>query len=252
MVSGKNNKQLFVTIADMLYPASSNSLELHDQVMPRFKCPLDLEMYPWDSQICNITLKVANVKAGHMHFIQHSLHYQDKQQLQEYLLRDWRLDTKGNRAMLSFRLVRRYEKHVWTTLVPTSLLLAISYGTLFIPAESFSERGTMSLTTLLVLVSLYTEALSSLPVTSYNKQIEKWYLYLIIYVSLVITVHLLTSNPVARRALASDGCKPKIFWTRPKQSLWRQPDAKTVLVVARVVFGVALVLTLILFSLNAF
>lgn len=238
----------------MLYPGASNSLELKDQVMPRFKCPLDLEMYPWDSQICNVTLTVANAKADHTHFTQHSLHYHDKQQLQEYLLRDWRLDTRGNRAVLSFRLVRRYEKHVWTTLVPTSLLLAISYGTLFIPAESFSERGTMSLTTLLVLVSLYTEALSSLPVTSYNKQIEKWYLYLIIYVSLIITVHLLTSNPVVRSAQATDGrgCSPKIFWTRPKQSLWRQPDAKKLLAVAQVVFGVALVLTLILFSLGAF
>lgn len=236
----------------MLYPGASNSLVLEDQIMPRFKCPLDLEMYPWDSQICNISLRVTNARAENTLFLRHTLHYQDKQQLQEYLLTDWHLNTSDNRAMLSFRLVRRYEKHVWTTLVPTSLLLAISYGTLFIPAESFSERGTMSLTTLLVLVSLYTEALSSLPVTSYNKQIEKWYLYLIIYVSLIITMHLVTSNPVVHSANTKDGDDSKIFWTRREQPLRRQPDARKMLAVARVVFGVALVFALVLFSFNVF
>lgn len=228
-------------------------------VMPKFKCLLNLKMYPWDAQMCHVTITVTNVKPGNVHFVNYTGQYLGRQDLQEYLFDKWWLSTSGNTAELSFQLIRLYEKHVWTTIVPTSLLLGISYGTLFIPVESFSERGTMSLTTLLVLVSLYTEALSSLPVTSYNKKIEKWYILLIIYVSLIITLHLALSNTSNQqsnnqnfsakdeRLVAKCG---KVFWKRQRRAWCSLPRAQTVLVGARIVFGFTLVVTVCFFFLN--
>lgn len=228
-------------------------------VMPRFKCLLNLRMYPWDSQICQVTITVTNVKPGNAYFVNYTGQYLGRKDLQEYYFDNWWLSVSGNTAELSFQIIRLYEKHVWTTIVPTSLLLGISYGTLFIPVESFSERGTMSLTTLLVLVSLYTETLSSLPVTSYNKKIEKWYILLIIYVSLIITLHLALSNTSSQQYKNQNFCvkderlvakSGKVFWKRERRTWPSLPCAQTVLVGARIVFGFALVVTVCLFSVN--
>ncbi|KAK4307895.1 hypothetical protein Pmani_020373 [Petrolisthes manimaculis] len=48
----------------------------------------------------------------------------------------------------------------------------------------------MSLTTLLVLISLYTETASTLPKTPYLKLIDIWFVFNIVYLSLIITTHL--------------------------------------------------------------
>lgn len=83
-----------------------------------------------------------------------------------------------------------------TPLVPFANSLVLSsllrYGTLFLPAEFFSERGTMSLTTLLVFISLYTETSSTLPSTSYIKRIDIWFVFSIVYLTLIIMFHLVT------------------------------------------------------------
>ena len=66
------------------------------------------------------------------------------------------------------------------------------YGTLLLPVESNNERGTMSLTTLLVFISLYTETNNSLPSTSYLKYIDVWFVFSITFLSVIIIVHLAT------------------------------------------------------------
>ena len=56
----------------------------------------------------------------------------------------------------------------------------------------------MSLTTLLVFISLYTETSNSLPSTAYLKYIDVWFVFSITYLSVIIIVHLATvsHNPV--------------------------------------------------------
>ncbi|KAK3883892.1 hypothetical protein Pcinc_011795 [Petrolisthes cinctipes] len=74
--------------------------------------------------------------------------------------------------------------------LPADRSVNSGYGTLFLPVESFPERGGMSLTTLLVLISLYTETASTLPKTPYLKLIDIWFVFNIVYLSLIITTHL--------------------------------------------------------------
>lgn len=50
----------------------------------------------------------------------------------------------------------------------------------------------MSLTTLLVFISLYTETSGSLPSTAYLKLIDVWFVFSITYLTLIICVHLAT------------------------------------------------------------
>lgn len=65
------------------------------------------------------------------------------------------------------------------------------------PVDRFSERGTMSLTTLLVLISLYTETSSSLPSTAYLKHIDVWFVFNICFLTLIIGIHLATCSSVS-------------------------------------------------------
>lgn len=54
----------------------------------------------------------------------------------------------------------------------------------------------MSLTTLLVFISLYTDVSSSLPNTSYLKLIDVWFVYNILFLSLIIATHLLACGSI--------------------------------------------------------
>lgn len=58
----------------------------------------------------------------------------------------------------------------------------------------------MSLTTLLVLIALYSDASAALPKTSYIKLIDIWFVFGISFLSLIISVHLATCK--------TDGLEP--------------------------------------------
>ncbi|XP_042216680.1 glutamate-gated chloride channel alpha-like [Homarus americanus] len=95
-------------------------------------------------------------------------------------------------AVISVELRRRYIFFMTSTYFPTMLLLLIGYGTLYIRLQMFQVRSIMSLTTLLVLTSLYTQTAASLPKTSYLKAIDVWLLCCIIILVLIIVSHIVT------------------------------------------------------------
>lgn len=161
----------------------------------------------------------------------------------------WRMNISNHIAQVSFQLARRIDHELWATYVPTSLLLGICYGTLFIPLENFSDRGTISLTTMLVLISLYTDSQSNLPATSYNKHIDLWYLFIIFYMSLIIAVHLATSQTTSVQKVQSrnkiqpvfGNCSPRVHGTNACI------NCAKVLKGSRLLFAVALIAFLIFY-----
>ncbi|CAL4087055.1 unnamed protein product, partial [Meganyctiphanes norvegica] len=84
--------------------------------------------------------------------------------------------------------------HGFATFVPTILLHLLSFATLLINAQNFSDRGSMSLTTLLVLIALYVETLSSLPRTPYLKSLDVWFGFSVTFLTLIIAVHVATNG----------------------------------------------------------
>ncbi|XP_071530483.1 uncharacterized protein [Panulirus ornatus] len=224
---------------NMMYKGETNPMNLSKLIMPTLRCPFSLKLYPWDEQQCRFRFSITNVKSDSIKFIAYSFNYTGRKVFDEYCLFNWNIDVSNNTAFLSFKLQRQVNKHIWSTYVPTALLLGISYGTLYIPAESFTDRGTMSLTTLLVLVSLYTESLSSLPTTAYNKHIDLWYLFIIVYVSLIIAVHLVTSN-----FHSTDTQSTKVFTDRlSRKGRWfHHINTTTILKTAQLIFALAFII----------
>ncbi|XP_042874326.1 glycine receptor subunit alphaZ1-like [Penaeus japonicus] len=70
-------------------------------------------------------------------------------------------------------------------------MLIISYLTLFFVSDNFEVRVMTSLTTLLVMATLFTQVSSSLPKTSYFKLVDVWLLFCIFSTFLVIVFHVL-------------------------------------------------------------
>ncbi|XP_071534094.1 uncharacterized protein [Panulirus ornatus] len=186
---------------DTVFEGRHNPLQKVVQLQPAVRCSFDLLLFPWDVQTCSFNITIANINQGNLVFKSSLVSYRGDQVLDEYIVDRVTLTTSPGSKENTVRLVlvRRSQQYIWSTYLPTALLLAIGYGTLFIPAEAFSDRGTMSLTTLLVLVSLYADSLTDLPGTSYITHINTWFIFSMTYLGLIIATHLYTSDTSATR-----------------------------------------------------
>ncbi|XP_066975225.1 ligand-gated ion channel 50-like [Macrobrachium rosenbergii] len=167
-----------------------------------------------------------------------SITYNRTKNLGSYMLQgyDLKVPNSSNIFSLVIRLVQRPENHIWIVYIPTTFLIGIGYGTLFLPVDRFAERGGMSLTTLLVLISLYTDASSRLPETTYLKLMDVWFVFTIFFLSLIITVHLITCKDelISRHSLRRTSFLGKMGY-------WNRYSARR-LVLARYIFGAVFIL----------
>ncbi|RXG65578.1 Gamma-aminobutyric acid receptor subunit beta, partial [Armadillidium vulgare] len=154
--------------------------------------------------------------------------------LEEYAVNNCELGKHNysNYFNVTLEFSRRTDYILFTTYLPTWLLLSIGYGTLLLPVEAFPERGSMSLTTLLVLISLYAESSSALPKTTYLKSIDEWFVFCISYLWLVIAIHLATSHvswdEMTRRANYANPLDTSITSATPRVN---SPDSDDLLLV---------------------
>ncbi|KAK3863709.1 hypothetical protein Pcinc_030547 [Petrolisthes cinctipes] len=182
-------------INDTLYRGDENSLSTKFHMRLSAYCDIHLQRFPWVQHQCSVLMKIPNVRETETVYDPASSVTQVMQAMVgTYKIVDWNLRIQNNSPSfaLLLSLHQQAEYHIWTVYLPTTLLMAIGYGTLFLPAERFPERGGMSLTTLLVLISLYTDASAALPNTSYIKLIDIWFVFSISFLSLIIAVHLAT------------------------------------------------------------
>lgn len=114
----------------------------------------------------------------------------------------------------------------------------------------FNERGAMSLTTMLVFMSLYTETSSSLPSTAYLKHIDVWFVFNLTFLTLIILVHLATCRGPEEGQGPSSPDRSRVFIPRgssgkgggeaaghARETRGVLPDPRAVLRGGRVVFA---------------
>ncbi|XP_068224918.1 uncharacterized protein [Palaemon carinicauda] len=228
---------------DTIYPGAESPILYNLTQHPTLRCLFCLKRYPHDEQFCHFKIGITNVPLNSINIINKTLNFFGNTELSEYLVGQWNVSGSNHILQIDFQLKRRIDHELLSTYFPTFLLLLIAYGTLFIDSENFSERGSMSLTTMLVLISLYTESLSNLPTTSYNKEIDGWYLFVINYVSIIIFVHLATSRTVMKQTTSMVKPISTSRWFKNKGKACGLADylsPKRVLRGARILFGIAL------------
>ena len=74
-------------------------------------------------------------------------------------------------------LKRKIQTEMLTTYLPTLLLLAISYATIYFKPEYFEASLTVNLTIMLVMTTIFTSVMDRLPTTSYLKMIDIWLIF---------------------------------------------------------------------------
>ncbi|KAF2358927.1 Low-density lipoprotein (LDL) receptor class A repeat, partial [Trinorchestia longiramus] len=159
-------------------------------------CFFRFHFYPFDTQRCNVEFSIVNAPNVHLNpTLEEGLGNEVEEQLpSEYVMAGSSILFENHTLVYSFWMSRNIHYPVFSIYFPTALMHLISYGTLWIPAMDFPDRGTMSLTTLLVLIALYSDILSQLPVTSYLKFLDLWFIFSITFISVIIFAHLITSN----------------------------------------------------------
>ena len=168
-------------------------------------CNFNLQWYPFDTQLCIVQSLIRNApqESTQLRLIDNNDSYITIRQ-PEFILTFLEQSVDRNRFNITFELHREVNYYIVSTFLPVSLLHIIGYGTMFIRFDNFQDRGTMSLTTLLVLIALNAETMSSLPVTSYMKFIDVWFLYSVIFLTIIIVMHLIT-NDVTTKILKFSG-----------------------------------------------
>ncbi|XP_071537664.1 uncharacterized protein [Panulirus ornatus] len=219
------------SIQDKVFHGTNASLVLTWKIHMPFTCNMQLLYYPFDVQVCVIPVVMASASVEYLVFEKPVAEYLGEKALTEVEVGEISVIVKNttgdsmSSAVVSVKLRRRYAFFMTSTYFPTMLLLLVGYGTLYISLAMLQVRSIMSLTTLLVLTSLYTQTAASLPKTSYLKAIDIWLLYCIIVLVIIIVSHIFTDfvtnlnkpmKVLPAKTAVSKSSKFESFKTTPK------------------------------------
>ncbi|XP_047468383.1 glycine receptor subunit alpha-1-like [Penaeus chinensis] len=174
-----------------LWVMSNRTFYLSFQVLLVIDCPMKFHSYPFDVQICAVTMTSFEYDAEELEIfwlpqkVTYSRHLSD--QLPDYELKvlpeslteyHWCQDCivePSSAAKNSIRLSRRYHGHLFTLFLPSVLIVAVSWASFFWPSKVIPARTGLAVTSLLTTVSMYASARSSSPNTDYVKAIDVWF-----------------------------------------------------------------------------
>ncbi|CAL4109784.1 unnamed protein product [Meganyctiphanes norvegica] len=83
--------------------------------------------------------------------------------------------------------------------------MAIGYATYFLKSSLIQDRLIVSLTSLLVLLTLFSQVGDTLPKTSYVKMIDDWFLFTIVLLLFIILSHMFIDISNERILIISKG-----------------------------------------------
>lgn len=98
-----------------------------------------------------------------------------------------------DKLTLTLHLRGKPDYHITNSFLPSSLMFVICYSSLFFPIAGFNERIMVSLTSLLVLVALFSQATDTYVKTPYYKLIDVWYVWLIFLCFAVVIANALVN-----------------------------------------------------------
>ena len=167
----------------------SFSIIQHVSGIFRIPCRFDLRKYPFADQQCELHLLIEGsvdtgltfekyptaAKKGKVSF--YGRRDVGEYQVQETLAKEFRGNTT---VALVIKFSPYYGYHLLNSFLTSLLILLISFATFFFRIDDFNERIMVSLTALLVLTALFTQANYASLNTPYLKLFDIWYAVLII------------------------------------------------------------------------
>ena len=94
-----------------------------------------------------------------------------------FTITDLKLENSKDQVHMVISLKRKIQTEILTTYLPTLLLLAISYSTIYYKTAYFEASLTVNLTIMLVMTTIFTSKIQELPPTSDTKMIDFWLIF---------------------------------------------------------------------------
>nr|XP_053626951.1 uncharacterized protein LOC128684702 [Cherax quadricarinatus] len=170
---------------DTVYSGGENVLIHHEESSLTFKCHFRLQLYPFDKQHCSIIYRLQDVSKDLGVLVKDGtgVHFLGTRQLLEYSLVSEKCSyyTLSEVSYVEVELYFRnqYGYYIGNTFLPCILLVIICWLCFFFHISDFQDRIMVSLTSLLVLATFFTQTSQSIPKTSYLKLIDVWFIVLI-------------------------------------------------------------------------
>ena len=101
----------------------------------------------------------------------------DDKDLIMFTITDLKLEKREEEVHMVINLKRKIQTEMLTTYLPTLLLLAISYATIYFKPVYFEASLTVNLTIMLVMTTIFTSKIEELPPTSDTKMIDIWLIF---------------------------------------------------------------------------
>ncbi|KAK4320578.1 hypothetical protein Pmani_008582 [Petrolisthes manimaculis] len=179
-----------------IFSGLENSMEISQLYTVTYSCDFDLLMFPFDAQVCKMSFLLVSASSLYMKLVPHFANFTGRKNLIEYSIGKVTMTTateedEFSTVVVEVRFARRYGFYLLTLYIPTTLLILISYATLFFNPDDFNSRIVVALTSLLVLSQLYTQTSNSLPKTSYFKLVDVWLFFSIVMIFIVVMLQTL-------------------------------------------------------------
>ena len=101
----------------------------------------------------------------------------DDKDLIMFTITNLKLEKREEEVHMVINLKRKIQTEMLTTYLPTLLLLAISYATIYFKPVYFEASLTVNLTIMLVMTTIFTSKIQELPPTSDTKMIDFWLIF---------------------------------------------------------------------------
>ncbi|XP_037783903.1 uncharacterized protein LOC119580071 [Penaeus monodon] len=187
-----------------VYSGWDNPLTIRRKYSETFQCEFDLSMYPFDHQECHLVLTMLSASSRLLVFHENISEavFVGNPHLVEYTVGRVSVDVMNQNDFavmhVKISLVRRAGHILMNVYIPSMLLLVVSYVTLYFRVGIFQARVLGTLTALLVMATLFTQASSHLPKTSYFKMVDVWLLTCIVVIFIIIVFHVLIDRAFER------------------------------------------------------
>ena len=145
--------------------------------------------YPFDTQLCSMQFATPRDLDMFVELRADNHQYLGPEDLTQYFVRGTKLFSKNSTVVYEVSLGRRLTATFLTAFLPTILLNVIGHATNYFKDFFFEAVVTVNLTVMLVLVTMFINISSSLPVTSYVKMIDLWLLFNLFIPFVEVLIH---------------------------------------------------------------
>ncbi|XP_018017133.2 glutamate-gated chloride channel subunit beta [Hyalella azteca] len=163
-----------------------------------FRCNFNFFYFPFNTDYCTMTFQANKNTKNYVKLKKYGrgLWYEYADQLPKYKISDISFEENENPELYSsvtatIKMEHLFANEIMTIFVPTTLINTIGFATFFYKWFDFQNRMVISLTSLLVLSTFFSQVSTTLPETSYLKLVDIWFLVSIIYCFVIITTHVI-------------------------------------------------------------